>query len=122
MLKRALMASIKRVGVSMPERDYKLLKSFAARFDMTMGDVINEFIRHRIHTHTQKCVAVETLLELESVSLDHRLSKECWGSLCFCCIHREECASGRYSGHFAFNTERYGEWEDVGKGPLPIFD
>ena len=105
----------------MSDREYRVLKVFAARFDMTMGDVINEFIRHRIHKHTGGSQVVEAILKGESVPLDSRLEKRCWGELCMCCTHRVECLEQRYSGVFEFNRERFGEWGDVGKGDLPIF-
>lgn len=113
---------MKRVGVTLSDREYRVLKQYAARYDMTMGDVLSEFARQGIHKHTARCHSVTSILVSESVPLDSRLDKRCWGELCMCCTYRLECQKGRYDGLFKFNTERFGEWEDVGKGELPSFN
>ena len=115
------MGSAKRVGVTMSDREYRVLKLYAARYDMTMGEVLNEMTRQGIHKHTEYCHSVEAILKSESVPLDSRLEKLCWGQLCMCCTHRVECQKGRYEGLFEFNSERFGDWADVGKGELPVF-
>ena len=116
------MGSAKRVGVTMSDREYRVLKLYAARYDMTMGDILNEFARQGIHKHTAVCHSVEAILKSESVPIDSRLEKLCWGELCMCCTHRVDCLEQRYSGVFEFNRERFGEWDDVGKGELPSFN
>jgi hypothetical protein len=113
---------LKRVGVTMTARDYRVLKLYAARYDMTMGDVLKEYARAGIHKHTKICHSVEAILASEGLTLDSRLDKPCWGELCMCCVHREDCANHEYSGVFEFNVERFGSWEAVGKGDLPVFE
>lgn len=105
----------------MSDREYRVLKLYAARYDMTMGSVLNEFARQGIHKHAGRCYPVEAILKSESAPLDSRLEKPCWGELCLCCTHRSDCLEQRYSGVFVFNKERFGEWGDVGKGDLPVF-
>ena len=106
----------------MTSREYRVLKLYATRHDMTMGEVLREFARAGVHRHTKVCHTVEQILKSESVPLDRRIEKDCWSELCTCCKHRVDCADQNYCGLFEFNSERFGKWEDVGKGDLPTFE
>lgn len=111
----------KRVGLTLSGKEYRVLKLYSARYDMTMSEVIKEFTMRGVQQHSQVCVGSELILQSEKMEEDPRLRKDCWGVLCLCCKQREGCAKGEHEGVWVYNEERFGPWEEVGKIDRPTF-
>lgn len=92
---------MKKVAVAMSDECAAVLKSFAAQWGMTMGDVLYESARCHIHSMARDgCSATCSLLHTYDRKLDKRAAKDCYGHACYACAHNKACRVGLHPGGF----------------------
>ena len=97
---------MKRVVVQLPDSDAQVLKLYAAKWNMTLSQALEEMVRSHIHGSAAVCSFARDLLNNEDVSIDKRASKECFGFKCRCCAHTLQCRVGMYQGDWVI-SDRY---------------
>ena len=97
---------MKRVVVSLIDADARVLKLYAAKWNLTLTQALEEMIRSHIHGSAEVCSFARDLLANENISLDKRASKECFGFKCRCCAFTLQCRTGLYQGDWEID-DRY---------------
>ena len=88
----------KRVVVQMSDDCHKVLKAYAAFYDMTMSEVLYGCTRMQLHNQLDTCEFVEDVFKKLSIAQDKRALKPCFSYLCFSCKHATACRAGIYEG------------------------
>jgi len=89
---------MKRVVVQMSDECHKALKQYAAFYGKTMSEVLYHNTRVGFHKQSLGCHVVQDIFDKLGISLDKRVSKPCFGTLCHSCIHGTACNAGVYKG------------------------
>jgi hypothetical protein len=89
---------MKRVVLQLSDADARVLKLYAAKWGLTMSQVLEEMCRSHIHGSAFVCNYSRDLLAAEKIPIDKRSSKECFGFKCRCCSHTLPCRTGLYEG------------------------
>jgi hypothetical protein len=97
---------LKRVVVQLPDSDAQVLKLYAAKWNMTLSQALEEMVRSHIHGSAAVCSFARDLLNNEDVSIDKRASKSCFGYKCRCCTYTLQCRVGMYQGDWVI-ADRY---------------
>lgn len=92
---------MKRVVVSLADADARVLKLYAAKWNLTLTQALEEMIRSHIHGSAEVCSFARDLLANEKISLDKRAGKECFGFKCRCCAFTLQCRTGLYQGEWS---------------------
>ena len=100
------MHSIKRVVVTLSDRDAKVLKLYAAKWGMTLSQALEEMSRSHIHGSAFVCTFTRDLLNNENIAIDKRAGKGCYGFKCRCCGYTTACRCGLYQGNWVID-DRY---------------
>ena len=96
---------MKKVQVQMSNTCHAVLKDYANAWGMTMSEVMYEAIRSYIHKNTEHFEHINSLLAFRGIPIDKRISKDCYGHLCFACQHRTACGTGLYEGRWEMNDQ-----------------
>ena len=112
----------KRVGVSMSPACYRALKTYAARFESTMSEVLYKSTKHFIHIHALYSHSVKSLLDAERITITPSADKACSGHLCMTCLKRKECVEGDFLGTWIHDAERFGDWYEYNDDLKPMFN
>ena len=96
---------MKKVQVQMSNTCHAVLKDYANAWGMTMSEVMYEAIRSYIHKNTEHFEHINSLLAFRGIPIDKRISKDCYGHLCFACQHKTACRTGLYEGGWEMNDE-----------------
>ena len=96
---------MKKVQVQMSNTCHAVLKDYANAWGMTMSEVMYEAIRSYIHKNTEHFEHINSLLAFRGIPIDKRISKDCYGHLCFACQHKTACRTGLYEGGLEMNDE-----------------
>jgi len=88
---------LKRVVVTLSDKDARVLKLYAAKWELTLSQALEEMSRSHIHGSAAICVFARDLLTNENIAIDKRAWKECYGFKCRCCAHTTACRCGLYS-------------------------
>ena len=97
---------MKRVVLTLSDQDAQVLKLYAAKWGMTMSQVLEEMSRSHIHGSATVCTFARDLLNNENISIDKRAVKACFGFKCRCCAHSTQCRCGLYQGDWIIE-DRY---------------
>tara|TARA_R100000951_G_scaffold75813_1_gene63914 strand:+ start:450 stop:785 length:336 start_codon:yes stop_codon:yes gene_type:complete len=89
---------MKRVVVTLTDADARVLKLYAAKWNLTLSQALEEMSRSHIHGSADVCTFARDLLANENISIDKRSSKECFGFKCRCCAYTLQCRTGLYQG------------------------
>ena len=87
---------LKRVVVTLSDSDAQVLKLYAAKWGLTLSQALEEMSRSHIHGSAAVCTFARDLLNNESIAIDKRAGKECYGFKCRCCAHTTACRCGLY--------------------------
>ena len=82
------------------EADARVLKLYAAKWDMTLSQALEEMSRSHIHASATVCNFSADLLSNENIALDKRAGKACFGFKCRCCAFSTQCRCGLYQGEY----------------------
>lgn len=85
---------MKKVQVQISDDFHAVLKAYASFFGKTMSEVLYMFARQEIHQQSIHCKFTYQLLEGQSIKLDKRAAKDCWGFRCLVCKHATACQCG----------------------------
>jgi hypothetical protein len=91
---------LKRVVLQLSDEDAQVLKLYAAKWGMTLSQVLEEMSRSHIHGSASVCSFARDLLYNENISIDKRSGKECFGFKCRCCAYTLQCRTGLYKEHW----------------------
>jgi len=89
---------MKRVVVTLTDADARVLKLYAAKWNLTLSQALEEMSRSHIHGSAEICSFARDLLANENIALDKRAGKECYGFKCRCCAYTLQCRTGLYQG------------------------
>jgi len=89
---------LKRVVVTLSDSDAQVLKLYAAKWELTLSQALEEMSRSHIHGSAAICVFARDLLNNENIAIDKRAGKECYGFKCRCCAYTLKCRVGMYQG------------------------
>ena len=96
---------MKRIQTSLDDATASALKAYAQLWGMSIQEVLAESIRFSMHKHYQHCPETKRIMDRESVPIDRRASKDCFGEPCFACAHSIQCRTGIYEGGWEMKTE-----------------
>ena len=97
---------MKRVVVQLSDADAQILKLYAAKWGLTLSQVLEEMQRSHIHGSAATCTFARDLLSNENVPIDKRAGKDCFGFKCRCCSYTLQCRVGMYQGDWKID-DRY---------------
>ena len=97
---------MKRVVVQLSDSDAQVLKLYAAKWGLTLSQVLEEMSRSHIHGSAATCIFARDLLNNEGVAIDKRAGKACFGFKCRCCAYTLQCRTGLYQGDWTID-DRY---------------
>jgi hypothetical protein len=97
---------MKRVVVTLTDADARVLKLYAAKWNLTLSQALEEMSRSHIHGSAEVCTFARDLLANENIALDKRASKECYGFKCRCCAYTLQCRTGLYTQNWVVD-DRY---------------
>jgi hypothetical protein len=97
---------LKRVVVQLADSDAQVLKLYAAKWGLTLSQVLEEMVRSHIHGSAAVCTFARDLLSNEDVAIDKRAGKDCFGFKCRCCAFTLQCRVGMYQGEWEI-ADRY---------------
>lgn len=97
---------MKRVVLTLFDADARVLKLYAAKWNLTLSQALEEMSRSHIHGSAAVCTFARDLLANENIALDKRASKECFGFKCRCCAYTLQCRTGLYQGEWIID-DRY---------------
>ena len=97
---------MKRIVVQLSDSDAQVLKMYAAKWGLTLSQVLEEMSRSHIHGSAAVCSFARDLLSNENVPIDKRAGKDCFGFKCRCCVYALQCRVGMYQGEWEI-AERY---------------
>ena len=89
---------MKRVVVTLSDADARVLKLYAAKWNLTISQALEEMSRSHIHGSASVCSFARDLLINEKISIDKRATKGCFGFKCRCCAYTLQCRTGLYQG------------------------
>jgi hypothetical protein len=92
--------------VQLSDSDAQALKLYAAKWGMTLSQALEEMSRSHIHGSAAVCSFARDLLHNESISIDKRAGKECFGFKCRCCAYTLQCRTGLYTQNWVID-DRY---------------
>ena len=92
--------------VQLSDSDAQVLKLYAAKWGLTLSQVLEEMSRSHIHGSAAICSFARDLLSNEDVAIDKRAGKECFGFKCRCCAYTLQCRTGLYQGDWKID-DRY---------------
>jgi hypothetical protein len=95
---------LKRVVVQLSDSDAQVLKLYAAKWGLTLSQVLEEMSRSHIHGSAATCTFARDLLSNESVPIDKRAGKDCFGFKCRCCTYTLQCRVGMYQGEWVIDN------------------
>ena len=95
---------MKRVVVQLSDSDAQVLKLYAAKWGLTLSQVLEEMSRSHIHGSAAVCTFARDLLSNENVSIDKRAGKDCFGFKCRCCFFTLQCRVGMYQGDWKIDN------------------
>ena len=91
---------LKRVVVTLSDKDAQVLKLYAAKWGLTLSQALEEMSRSHIHGSAAVCTFARDLLNNENIAIDKRAGKECYGFKCRCCAYALQCRVGMYKGEW----------------------
>lgn len=89
---------MKRVSVQLDDATHKALKQYAAFYEKTMSEVLEEMFQMQFQKQVHYCTFMEHLKSTVNVKTDKRALKPCYSFACFSCKHEVPCKAGRYKG------------------------
>ena len=89
---------MKRVSVQLDDRTHRALKQYAAFYEKTMSEVLEEMFHMQFQRQVHCCTFMEHLHSDGRVKTDRRAAKPCYSFACFSCVHEVPCKTGRYRG------------------------
>jgi len=89
---------LKRVSVQLDDQTHKALKQYAAFYEKTMSEVLEEMFHMQFQKQVHYLTFMEHLHSDGRVKTDRRVAKPCYSSACFSCRHEVPCKTGRYQG------------------------
>jgi len=92
--------------VTLSDQDAQVLKLYAAKWEMTLSQALEEMSRSHIHGSATVCSFARDLLSNEDIAIDKRAGKECFGFKCRCCSYALQCRVGIYKGGWVI-AKRY---------------
>lgn len=96
---------MKRVQTALDDATASALKAYAQLWDMSVQEVLAESIKFSMQKHYQLCPETKRIMDRESVPVDRRAAKDCFGQCCFSCKHEIQCRTGLYEGAWEMRTE-----------------
>ena len=94
-----------RVQTALDGATASALKAYAQLWDMSVQEVLAESVKFSMQKHYQLCPETKRIMDRESVPIDRRAAKDCFGQCCFACEHAIECRAGLYEGGWEIKTE-----------------
>jgi hypothetical protein len=92
---------MKRVVVTLADADARVLKLYAAKWNLTLSQALEEMSRSHIHGSAAVCTFARDLIANEQIAIDKRAGKECFGFKCRCCAYTLQCRTGLYQGEWS---------------------
>ena len=97
---------LKRIVVQLSDSDAQVLKLYAAKWNMTLSQALEEMSRSHIHGSASCCTFTRDLLDAEQVPIDKRAGRSCFGFKCRSCVFTLQCRTGIYQGEWKID-DRY---------------
>lgn len=85
---------MKKVQVNLSDETHAVLKAYASFFGKTMSEILYMYTVQELHQQAIHCKCTKQLLDGQSIKLDKRVTKDCWGYKCVICKHATACQCG----------------------------
>ena len=96
---------MKRIQTMIDASTASALKAYAQIWGMSVQEVLAESVKFSMQKHYQLCPETKRIMDRESIPIDRRASKNCFGQCCFACKHSTQCRTGIYEGEWEIKTE-----------------